>query len=90
MYLLCPALSVNSISMDEYSSGMDPEIKRLFRKIINSISWGALWLLGIATLGIFFQLAFVSDGIHWYNILFYFALVSTLIILLRYFYKLWK
>lgn len=76
--------------MDEYNSGMDPEIKNLFRKILNSFSWGALWLVGIATLGIFFQLGFVTDGVRWYNILFYLVLISSLLILLRYYYKVWK
>lgn len=76
--------------MDEYNTGMDPEIKRLFRKILNSFSWGALWLVGIASLGIFFQLGFVKDGVHWYNILFYLFLISSLLILLRYYYKVWK
>lgn len=76
--------------MDEYSSGMDPEIKNLFKKILNSFSWGALWLVGIATLGIFFQLGFVIDGIRWYNILFYLVLISSLLMLLRYYYKVWK
>jgi hypothetical protein len=76
--------------MDEYSSGMDPEIKHLFRKIVQSFSWGALWLLTIATLGIFFQLGFVANGIHWYNVLFYLILITTLLMLMRYYYKVWK
>jgi hypothetical protein len=76
--------------MDEYNTGMDPEIKNLFRKILNSFSWGALWLVGIATLGIFFQLGFVSDRIRWYNILFYLVFIMSLLVLLRYYYKVWK
>ena len=76
--------------MDEYNTGMDPEIKRLFRKILNSFSWGAVWLLVIATLGLFLQLGFVTNGIRWYNILFYAILISSLILLLRYYYKVWK
>jgi hypothetical protein len=76
--------------MDEYNTGMDPEIKNLFRKILNSFSWGALWLVGIASLGIFFQLGFVANGIHWYNILFYLVLIMSLLVLLRYYYRVWK
>jgi hypothetical protein len=76
--------------MDEYSSGMDPEIKKLFKKILNSFSWGALWLVGIATLGIFFQLGFVTGGIRWYNILFYLVSITSLLMLVRYYYKVWK
>jgi hypothetical protein len=76
--------------MDEYDSGMDPEIKRYFRKILNSFSWGALWLITISTLGIFFRLGILSNGIQWYNILFYLILVISLFMLLRYYYKTWK
>ena len=56
--------------MDEYNSGMDPEVKRYFRKIINSFSAGLLWLVVIATAGIFFRLGEMGHGIHWYNIVF--------------------
>jgi hypothetical protein len=76
--------------MDEYNSGMDPEIKKYFRKILNSFSLGALWLIGIATLGIFFRLGIVTNGIQWYNILFYFVFILSLFVLLRYNYKAWK
>ena len=76
--------------MDEYNSGMDPEIKRYFRKILNSFSWGALWLIGVATLGLFFQLGIFTAGIRWYNILFYFILAISLLLLIRYYYKVWK
>jgi hypothetical protein len=76
--------------MDEYNSGMDPEIKQLFRKVLKSFSWGALWLLCTATLGIFFQLGFVADGFRWYNIVFYLVLITSLLLLLRYYYKLWR
>lgn len=76
--------------MDEYNIGMDPEVKKFFRKIINSFSWGALWLLSIATLGIFFHLGIVRDGLKWYNILFYFVFVVSLFLLLRYYYHAWN
>ena len=76
--------------MDEYNSGMDPEIKRLFKKIVQSFSWGALWLLAIATLGIFFQFAIINNGIRWYNIVFYIVFGSSLFLLIRYYYKEWK
>jgi len=76
--------------MDEYNSGMDPEVKLYFRKIMKSFSVGLLWMLCIATAGIFFQLGFVRDGFRWYNILFYVIAFFTLVMLLRYFYQLWK
>jgi hypothetical protein len=76
--------------MDEYNTGMDPEMKRYFRKIMSSFSWGALWLITISTLGIFFQLAFIADGVKWYNLLFYLILLASLFLLLRYYYKMWR
>jgi hypothetical protein len=76
--------------MDEYNSGMDPEIKSYFRKILNSFSIGAFWLITIATLGIFFQLGIVKETIKWYNIVFYVILIISLIVLIKYYYKAWN
>ena len=57
--------------MDEYNHGMDPEVKRYFKRIINSFSFASIWLLAVSTAGLFFRLAILKDGIRWYNILFY-------------------
>ncbi|MGZ3845496.1 MAG: hypothetical protein ACXVLT_06750 [Flavisolibacter sp.] len=76
--------------MDEYNSGMDPEMKRYFRKIMSSFSWGALWLLTTATLGIFFQLGFVADGFRWYNVIFYLSFLASVFLLVRYYYRMWR
>lgn len=51
--------------MDEYNTGMDPEVKKYFRKIMNSFSVGLLWLISFTTAGIFFQLGFVRNEIRW-------------------------
>jgi len=76
--------------MDEYNSGMDPEMKVYFRKIMSSFSCGAIWLITTATLGIFLQLGFIADGIRWYNIVFYLLLLASLYLLLRYYYRMWR
>ena len=76
--------------MDEYNSGMDPEVKRYFRKILNSFSVGLLWLLSFATAGLFFRLGIISDGFQWYHALFYVLLGASFILLIRYYYKLWN
>ena len=76
--------------MDEYNTGMDPEMKRYFRKIMNSFSFGAMWLIGVSTLGIFFQLAIIKNGIRWYNILFYCVFIASLWALIRYYCRVWK
>jgi hypothetical protein len=76
--------------MDEYDSGMDPEVTKYFRKIINSFSVGLLWLLSIATAGLFFGLGITTNGIHWYNVLFYLLFVLSFALLIRYYYKIWS
>jgi hypothetical protein len=76
--------------MDEYNSGMDPEMKAYFRKIMSSFSWGALWLITTASLGIFLQLGFIVDGIRWYNIAFYLLFTASLYFLVRYYYRMWR
>jgi hypothetical protein len=76
--------------MDEYDHGMDPELKRYFRKIMNSFSFGLIWLMTMAIAGFYFKLGIIRDGIFWYNILFFvFALISF-VALIAYFYKTWR
>ena len=36
--------------------GWDPEVKRYLKKIIQTISWGLLWLMAGVTGGIYFEL----------------------------------
>jgi hypothetical protein len=77
--------------MDEYESGgMDPEVKRYFKKIMNSFSVGLSWMLSIATTGLFFGLGIINDAWKWYNIIFYFIALISLLALLYYLYKVWK
>lgn len=76
--------------MDEYERGMDPEVKKYFRKIVNSFAAGLLWLMTVATAGIFFRLGMTYDGIAWYTILFYILSLITLLFLLRHLYRIWS
>ena len=69
---------------------MERDVRLYFRKILNSFSWGAIWMLVMSTLGFFFRLAFIRGGIEWYNILFYVIAAGTLALLLRYFYRTWR
>jgi len=69
---------------------MDPEVKKYFRKIINSFSIGFLWLFLIVTFGLYFQLGFINGKLQWYNYLFYLLLVLSFFFLAKYYYKLWK
>jgi hypothetical protein len=69
---------------------MDHEVKVYFRKIMKSFSAGLLWLMVFATSGLFFKLGYLNKGWHWYNAVFYVLLVLTLLLLLRFFYHVWR
>jgi NADH:ubiquinone oxidoreductase subunit 3 (subunit A) len=75
--------------MDEYNTGMDPEVKRYFRKIMKTFSVGLLWMMVTGTAGFFFGLAIIRDGLRWYNLVFYFFFLLTLAAMIFYFYKIW-
>jgi hypothetical protein len=70
--------------------GWDPEVKRYFRKIIYSFSYGMLWLMGAVTAGLYYRLAYRDDVPLVYVILFYAGFVLSLGLLIRYYYRLWK
>jgi hypothetical protein len=76
--------------MDEYNSGMDPEVKKYFRKIINSFSLFLLWMMTVVTAGLYFKLGPVHDGVRWYNVLFYGLFALSLGGLLFYLYRVWR
>lgn len=69
---------------------MDPEVKKYFKKILSSFTYGLLWLQLIVTTGIYFKLAFVDHGLRWYNLAFYLGFLLSLLLLVRYYYRLWK
>ena len=68
--------------------GWDPEIKRFFRKILNTIFSGLAWMMATLTAGVYFGLAYHEKLL--YIILFYIGLAVSLALLLRYYYKMWK
>jgi len=68
--------------------GWDPEVKRFFRKILNTIATGLLWMIAVLTAGLYFGFAHHSKLL--YIILFYIGLAVSLGLLLRYYYHLWK
>jgi len=74
----------------ETERGWDKEIKKYFRKILYSISWGLIWLMSLLTLGIYFKLAFIGKNPIGYNILFYSFLVCSLVALIYYYIRVWK
>ena len=75
---------------DEKDVGMDPGTRRYFFKIVNSFSWGFMWLMFMAMAGIYFGLAIVHNGLTIVNIIFYTVALVTFLLLLRYYYRTWK
>jgi hypothetical protein len=70
--------------------GWDPEVKKYFRKVINSISIGLLWMMLMVFVGLYHGWAFRDGRAVIYNIIFYSVLVLSLALLIRYYYKLWS
>jgi hypothetical protein len=70
--------------------GWDPEVKQFFKKIMSTISMGLLWLMAVATAGIYFELAWQGNRPIIVPIAFYVVATVSLLALIRYFYRLWK
>jgi len=68
--------------------GWDPEVKKYFKKILNTIAIGLFWLMMVLTAGLYFRLAY--HGTLIYTILFYAAVLISLFFLIRYYYQIWK
>jgi hypothetical protein len=69
---------------------MEPDVKKFFTKIANSLSVGLLWLLINSTIGIGFNYAFFEGKPTLKNYLFYGWFVVSLVLLLLYLLKKWK
>jgi hypothetical protein len=70
--------------------GWDPDVKRFFRKILYSVSYGLLWMVACSTAGIYYQLAYWNGQPLIYTLLFYAGMAITLALLLRWYYRTWK
>lgn len=71
-------------------TGWDPDVKKYFIKILNSISFGLLWLMACVTAGIYYGLAYADGKPLIYIILFYAGMALSLFLLLRYYYRAWR
>ena len=76
--------------MDEYNSGMDPEVKIYFRKIISSLIVGVLWLIFVLGLGFFFDLGSIGKTIDVFNIVYYSLALISFFFLIRFYIKTWS
>jgi hypothetical protein len=70
--------------------GWDPDVKRFFVKILNTLSYGLIWMIAVCTAGIYYGLGSTENNRLIYVILFYSCAVISLLLLLRYYYHLWK
>jgi tellurite resistance protein TehA-like permease len=68
--------------------GWDPEVKKYFQKILNTIGYGLLWLMTALTAGLYFGLAY--HPVTLYTVIFYAGFVVSLFLLARYYYRIWK
>lgn len=68
--------------------GWDPEVRKYFRKIINTLFIGLFWLMTVLTAGLYFGLAAHHNTV--YRVIFFAGLLVSLAFLLRYYYKTWR
>ncbi len=72
------------------SQGIDPEILRMFKKIINGVSAVVLWALITMSLGIYLGWGFIYESFHLFNGIFYGWFVLSLGALVYYIIKIWN
>ena len=75
---------------DFHERGFDKEIRKYFRKVIYSISWGLILLMAALTLGIYHKLAFIGPNPIIYNVLFYGLFIAGLVVFIFYLIRTWK
>jgi membrane protein DedA with SNARE-associated domain len=70
--------------------GMDPEVTKYFKKILNSLFAGLLWMFINITAGIYYELAYSKNYPRYVHILFFVWLALSLLLLLVYLRKTWR
>ena len=73
-----------------YMSQMEPEVKRFLQKVVWTLSGALLWLTSNMFFGVYKELAFPPGKPGLWNILFYVFALVTLILLILYFFRLWR
>jgi membrane protein DedA with SNARE-associated domain len=69
--------------------GMDPEVAKYFKKILNSLFAMLMWMFINITGGIYIGLAYSDNFPVYVHILFYIWLAISLALLLWYYYRVW-
>lgn len=78
------------MQIDESNMGLDPALKRYFKKIFQSFSFFLMWMLSVSTAGFYFDLATVHGSLRWHNMAFYVTSFLLLLLFLRFLYRTWR
>jgi len=70
--------------------GWDPDVKKYLKKVLGTVSWGLIWLIGCVTGGIYYELGYPTGKPVIGMILFYVAALVSLFLLIRYLVRTWK
>ena len=68
--------------------GWDPDVKNYFLVILRAISWGLMWMMMGVTAGLYFGLAWPPPVLP--CVVFYIVQLSTLVLLIRYYIRLFR
>ena len=71
-------------------SMMEPDVRNFLKKVLQSVFTGLLWMMVNMIAGIYFGLMFINDKISIGNIIFYVFSMASLLLLIRFYYKIWK
>ena len=72
----------------DMEQGWDPEVRLFFGSILRTVSWGLIWMIANATLGLYHGLAFGLP--RWPSVIFYVVDIALLVLLVRYIARQWN
>ena len=75
---------------DSKEKNWDPGVKKFFVRIVNSIAITLAWIMACAIAGIYFGLGNPKTKPVVYTVIFYVAMLVTLLLLIRYLHRIWK
>jgi len=70
--------------------GMEPEAKKYLLKVLNSLSFGLLWLALNVLGGLYWGYAIIEEKLSLSNILFFTWFLLSLFALLYCYYRIWR
>ncbi len=72
------------------SDFMEPETRKYLKKVMQTVFVGLFWMFANVVCGIFLELGFVEKSLSLGNIIYFTIALTTLVLLVRYFIKMWK